>query len=159
YREHDYVSPRIDTSAKTVAVPRPAGVVFALTPSTNPVCTVYFKVLLALMTRNAIVVSPHPAAREVCAAAARTLAEAARLAGAPDGVIQVIDRPSMPLIDAVMADERTSVIVATGGSAMVRSAYRSGNPALGVGPANAPVLVDGTADLPQAATRIVESKS
>lgn len=159
YREHDYVTPRIDADAKLVAVPRPAGVVFALTPSTNPVCTLYFNVLLALMTRNAIVISPHPAAREVCVAAARTLADAARAAGAPDGVIQAIEQPSIPLVDALMADERTNVVVATGGTAMARAAYRSGTPALGVGPGNVPVLVDGTADLPATARRIVESKS
>ncbi|MBO0850481.1 MAG: aldehyde dehydrogenase family protein, partial [Pseudonocardia sp.] len=159
YRDHDYVTPRIDADAKLVRVPRPAGVVLGLTPSTNPVCTVYFKILVALMTRNAVVISPHPAAKRVCAAAARTLAEAATEAGAPDGVVQVVEDPSIPLINALMTDPRTSVIVATGGTAMVRSAYRSGNPALGVGPANVPVLVDATADLARAATRIVDSKS
>lgn len=159
YADHDYVSPRIDPAAKAVALPRPAGVILALTPSTNPVCTVYFKTLLALMTRNAVLISPHPAAREVCAAAAHTLAEAATAAGAPDGVIQVVEQPSVPLVEALMADERTNLIVATGGSAMVRAAYRSGTPALGVGPANVPVLVDATADLPAAAERIVNSKS
>ncbi len=158
YRDHDYVTPRVDADAKIVRVPRPAGVVLALTPSTNPVCTVYFKILLALMTRNAVVISPHPAAKQVCAAAARTLAEAAVAAGAPDGVVQVVEEPSIPLIDALMTDPRTAVILATGGTAMVRSAYRSGNPALGVGPANVPVLVDATADLAKAATRIVDSK-
>jgi acyl-CoA reductase-like NAD-dependent aldehyde dehydrogenase len=159
YRDHDYVTPRIDAAAKVVRVPLPAGVVLALTPSTNPVCTVYFKVLLALMTRNAVVISPHPAAKRVCAAAANALAEAATAAGAPDGVVQAVEETTIPLINALMADRRTSVIVATGGTAMVRSAYRSGNPALGVGPANVPVLVDATADLAKAATRIVDSKA
>ena len=116
YADHDYVTPRIDAAAKIVEVPRPAGVVLALTPSTNPVATVFFKCLLALMTRSVVVVSPHPLARECCADAARTLAAAAVRAGAPDGVIQVVDEPSVPLIDALMTDERTSVIVATGGS-------------------------------------------
>ena len=159
YREHDYATPRLDPAAKTVAVPRPAGVVLALTPSTNPVCTVYFNVLLALLTRNAVLVSPHPAAKAVCAAAARALADAATAAGAPDGVIQVVEEPTVPLVEALMADERTDLVVATGGTAMVRAAYRSGTPALGVGPANVPVLVDATADLAEAANRIVESKS
>ena len=159
YATHDYVTPRFDPAAKIVEIPRPAGVVLALTPSTNPVASVFFKALLALMTRNAVVISPHPQAAECCADAARTLARAAVAAGAPDGVIQVVDRPSVPLIDALMTDERTSVIVATGGSPVVRAAYSSGTPAIGVGPGNVPVFVDATADLAKAAKRIVESKS
>ena len=159
YAGHDYVTPRVDAPAKIVEVPRPAGVVLALTPSTNPVATVFFKCLLALMTRSVVVVSPHPMAKEVCADAARTLGEAAVKAGAPDGVIQVVDEPSVPLIDALMTDERTSVIVATGGVPVVRAAYSSGTPAIGVGPGNVPVLVDATADLAKAARRIVDSKS
>ena len=159
YAGHDYVTPRIDPVAKMVEIPRPAGVVLALTPSTNPVATVFVKALLALMTRSAVVVSPHPLARECSADAARALAAAAVAAGAPDGVIQVVDEPSVPLISALMADERTSVIVATGGTAVVRAAYSSGNPAIGVGPGNVPVLVDATADLGKAAQRIADSKS
>lgn len=159
YAGHDYVTPRLDPEAKIVEIPRPAGVVLALTPSTNPVATVFFKCLLALMTRSVVVLSPHPLARECCADAARTLAAAAVQAGAPDGVIQVVDEPSVPLIDALMTDERTSVIVATGGVPVVRAAYSSGNPAIGVGPGNVPVLVDATADPAQAARRIVDSKS
>src|ERR1700746_765547 len=111
------------------------------------------------MTRSVVVVSPHPLARECCADAARTLGEAATGAGAPDGVIQVVDEPSVPLINALMTDDRTRVIVATGGVPVVRAAYSSGTPALGVGPGNVPVLVDATADLAQAAKRIVDSKS
>ncbi|HUY44294.1 MAG TPA: aldehyde dehydrogenase family protein [Streptosporangiaceae bacterium] len=159
YADHDYVTPRIDPAAKSVEIPRPAGVMLALTPSTNPVATVFVKALLALMTRSAVVVSPHPLARECSADAARTLASAAVAAGAPDGVIQVVDEPSVPLINALMSDERTSVIVATGGVDVVRAAYSSGNPAIGVGPGNVPVLVDATADLPKAAKRIADSKS
>ena len=159
YRAHDYVTPRVIEDQKIVEIPRPAGVVLALTPSTNPVATVYFKVLLALMTRNAIVICPHPYAKKVCAAAARVLAAAAIEAGAPDGVIQVVDEPSIPLVNALMTDERTDVILATGGTPMVRAAYSSGNPAIGVGPGNVPVLVDRTADLAQAAARLIESKA
>src|SRR5499427_3927386 len=159
YATHDYVTPRFDPAAKIVEVPRPAGVVLALTPSTNPVASVYFKALLALMTRSAVVISPHPQARECCADAARTLERAAVAAGAPDGVIQVVDQPSVPLIDALMTDERTSVIVATGGSPVVRAPYSSGTPAIGVGPGTVPLLVDATADLAKAAKRIVDSKS
>jgi acyl-CoA reductase-like NAD-dependent aldehyde dehydrogenase len=160
YRDHDYVSPRPDPNGgRIVEVPRPAGVVLALTPSTNPVSTVYFKVILALMTRNAVVVSPHPFAKECCADAAKVLGEAAVRAGAPDGVVQVVEEPSVPLIEALMTDERTDVILATGGVGVVRAAYSSGNPAIGVGPGNVPVLVDATADLSRAATKLVDSKA
>ncbi|CAA9366841.1 MAG: Alcohol dehydrogenase; Acetaldehyde dehydrogenase [uncultured Nocardioidaceae bacterium] len=159
YRDHDYVTHRVDEKQKIVEVPRPAGVVLALTPSTNPVSTLYFKVILSLMTRNAVVVSPHPFAKESCADAARVLAEAAVAAGAPDGVVQVVEEPSIPLIDALMTDERTDVILATGGVGVVRAAYSSGNPAIGVGPGNVPVLVDATADLPRAAAKLVASKA
>jgi acetaldehyde dehydrogenase/alcohol dehydrogenase len=159
YRDQDFVTPRIDAERRIVEVPRPAGVVLALTPSTNPVSTVYFKVLLALMTRNAVVVSPHPLAKESCTDAARVLAEAAVAAGAPDGAVQVVEEPSVPLVEALMSDDRTDVILATGGVAMVRAAYSSGNPAIGVGPGNVPVLVDASADLARAAKRLVDSKA
>jgi acetaldehyde dehydrogenase/alcohol dehydrogenase len=159
YKDHDYVSPRILEQHKIVEIPRPAGVVFALTPSTNPVATAYFKVLSALLTRNAIIVSPHPFAKRVSAEAVRVMSEAAVAAGAPDGCIQVVEEPSIPLITALMTDERVAVVLATGGSPMVRAAYRSGNPALGVGPGNVPVLVDASADITMAARRIVASKS
>lgn len=159
YRDEDFVTPRVDAERKLVEVTRPAGVVLALTPSTNPVSTLYFKVLLCLMTRNAVVLSPHPFAKECCADAARVLAEAAVAAGAPDGVIQVVEEPSIPLIDALMTDERTDVILATGGVGVVRAGYSSGNPAIGVGPGNVPVLVDATADLSRAAAKLVASKA
>jgi acetaldehyde dehydrogenase / alcohol dehydrogenase len=159
YRDDDYVSPRVDPAAKIVSLPRPAGVILALTPSTNPVCSVFFKVILALLTRNAIVVSPHPMAKGCCTDAALLLAEVATQAGAPDGAIQVVQDPTVRLVETLMADPVTDVIVATGGTAMVRAAYRSGNPALGVGPGNVPVLVDATADIPAAARRIVDSKA
>lgn len=159
YRGEDYVSPRIDEARKIVELPRPAGVVLALTPTTNPVATVYFKVILALMTRNAVVVAPHPRAKRCSADAARVLAEAAIAAGAPAGIVQVVEEPSIPLVQALMADERTDVIVATGGTGVVRAAYSSGNPALGVGPGNVPVFVDASADINAAAKRIVDSKA
>jgi acyl-CoA reductase-like NAD-dependent aldehyde dehydrogenase len=159
YREHDYVTPRVDAALKMVELPRPAGVVLALVPSTNPISTLYFKILLSLMTRNAVVLSPHPFAKQCCADAARLLGDAAVAAGAPDGVVQVVEEPSIPLIDALMTDERTDVILATGGVAVVRAAYSSGNPAIGVGPGNVPVLVDGTADLARAAEKLVASKA
>ena len=159
YQHEDFVSPRVDAAAKIVSLPRPAGVILALTPSTNPVCSVFFKVILALLTRNAIVISPHPMAKDCCGDAARLLAETATRAGAPDGVISVVEDVTVPLIEAPMADPVTSVIVATGGTAVVRAAHRSGNPALGVGPGNVPVLVDATAGLAAAAQLITESKA
>jgi acetaldehyde dehydrogenase / alcohol dehydrogenase len=159
YRDDDYVSPRIDPAGKILSLPRPAGVILALTPSTNPVCSVFFKVILALLTRNAIVVSPHPMAQDCCTDAALLLAAAATEAGAPDGTIQVVQNATVPLIEALMSDPVTDVIVATGGTAVVRAAHRSGNPALGVGPGNVPVLVDETADLAAAARRIADSKA
>ena len=159
YAVEDYVDARIDRAAKIVEVPKPAGVVLALTPSTNPIATVYFNVLLALMTRNAVVVSPHPLARKVSVDAVRLLAEAAVAAGGPDGCLQVVEEPTIPLIEALMADRGVDVIVATGGTAVVRAAYRSGNPALGVGPGNVPALVDATADVGKAAACLAESKA
>jgi acyl-CoA reductase-like NAD-dependent aldehyde dehydrogenase len=159
YGGQDYASARVDEDRRVLELPRPAGVVFALVPSTNPVATVYFKVLACLLTRNAVVVSPHPLARECSVDAARLLADAAVAAGAPDGCVQVVDEPSIPLIEALMCDPMTNLIVATGGVAVVRAAYRSGNPAIGVGPGNVPSLVDGTADVAHAASAILESKT
>jgi acyl-CoA reductase-like NAD-dependent aldehyde dehydrogenase len=159
YGGEDFAGVRVDGEAKIVAIPKPAGVVLALTPSTNPVATVFFNALLALMTRNAIVVSPHPLARKVCAEAVRVLSRAAVEAGAPDGCLQVVEEPTIPLIEALMADDGVDLIVATGGSAVVRAAYRSGNPALGVGPGNVPALVDASADIAQAARDLAYSKS
>ena len=159
YAGDDFVGAEIDAEAKIVAVPKPAGVVLALTPSTNPIATVYFKVLLALMTRNAVVVSPHPLARRTSAEAVHVLARAAVAAGAPDGCLQVVEEPTIPLIEALMSDDGVDLIVATGGTAVVRAAYRSGNPALGVGPGNVPALVDATADVAAAARCLADSKA
>ena len=159
YHDRDFVGKRVRPEDKIVEIPRPAGVVFALTPSTNPISTVYFKVMCALFTRNAIVLSPHPAARECSVDAMDYLAEAARKAGAPDGVIQSVREPKLPMIRCIMASPLVDVILATGGTPMVRAAYSSGNPAIGVGPGNAPAFVDASADLSRAASRIVESKS
>ena len=122
YAHEDFIAPRIDAGRKIVELPRPAGVIFALIPVTNPIATVYFKTVLALMTRNAIILSPHPGAKGCCADAARMLAEAAKAAGAPDGAIQVIDEPDIPLIESLMSDERVDLIVATGGPSVVKAA-------------------------------------
>ncbi len=159
YRDQDFVNPRIDEARKIVELPRPAGVIFALTPSTNPIATLHFKILMALMTRNAIVISPHPAVRESSVAAANALCEAAVAAGAPEAIIQILENPTIPMVEAFMQSPKTNVILATGGTPMVRAAYSSSNPAIGVGPGNAPVYVDASADIARAAQRIVASKS
>jgi acyl-CoA reductase-like NAD-dependent aldehyde dehydrogenase len=159
YRDWDFVNPKVNSLRRIVEVPRPAGVILALVPSTNPIATINFKIICAMLTRNAIVLSPHPAARACGVDAVRTLAAAAEAAGAPDGAIQVIEWPNIPLIEEFMRSDKTDVILATGGTAMVRSAYSSSNPAIGVGPGNAPVLVDPSADLKAAAQFIADSKS
>ncbi len=102
YAKDDFCSARVKPELKMVELPRPAGIVFALTPSTNPVCSVYYKVLMALFTRNAIIISPHPMAKECSTRAAKLMAAAAEEAGAPIGIIQVIEQPNLPLIDYVM---------------------------------------------------------
>lgn len=159
YRDLDLVNPRIDEARKMVELPKPAGVVLALTPATNPISTLYYKALLALMSRNAIIFSPHPMAKECCNDAAARLEAAAVAAGAPAGLIQCIEEPSVPLVNELMASPKIAVILATGGGPMVRAAYSSSNPAIGVGPGNAPAYIDPSADQTRAAQMIVESKS
>ncbi|MBD1558158.1 aldehyde dehydrogenase family protein [Vibrio sp. S9_S30] len=159
YHDHDFVTPRVCAQNKIVEIPKPAGVVFALIPSTNPIATINFKVLSVLMTRSVIVLSPHPAARECSMHAIQYLAKVAEAAGAPAGTIQVIEEPCLPLVNACMRSAKTDVILATGGTPMVRAAYSSSNPAIGVGPGNAPVFVDSSANIERAAHYIVDSKS
>ena len=159
YKDLDLVTPRVDEVKKIVELPKPAGVVFALTPATNPVATIYYKAMLAVLSRNAIVISPHPAAKKVSNEAVQHLASAAEAAGAPSGLIQCVEEPSIPLVQDIMASDRVNVIIATGGSAMVRAAYSSGNPALGVGPGNAVAYIDPSAKVDIAAKCIVDSKS
>jgi acetaldehyde dehydrogenase / alcohol dehydrogenase len=159
YADQDLVGPVADTPRKIVRMARPAGVILALTPSTNPIATLLFKTVLAMLTRNAIVLSPHPRAKACSSDAAELLAAAARAAGAPDGAIQVVREPAVPVVERLMADARIDLVLATGGPAMVAAAYRSGHPALGVGPGNAPAFVHESADLAATAKRLVESKS
>jgi acetaldehyde dehydrogenase / alcohol dehydrogenase len=159
YEGHDLVGPVVEGSRKIVRLARPAGVVLALTPSTNPIATLFFKTELAMLTRNAILICPHPRAKDSSVDAADLLMQAARAAGAPDGIIQVVRDPTLPFVERLMGDARVDLVLATGGPSMVAAAYRSGHPALGVGPGNAPVFVHETADVAAAAKRIVESKS
>ena len=149
---------RQDRDRNIVEIGRPAGVIVGLSNSTSPVGTVYFKAMLALMTRNAIVFSPHPAALACTGDAARFLEETARRAGAPKDAIQILAEPTLEATNALMRADETDLVIATGGAAMVRAAYSSGNPALGVGPGNTPVYVDRSADLAFAAEKIVEGK-
>jgi acetaldehyde dehydrogenase/alcohol dehydrogenase len=159
YQDQDFTGTRMDPERKILEIARPAGVVFALTPSTNPVASVFYKIMLCLLTRNAIIISPHPMAKACCADAAKVLAKAAEDAGASDGIIQVIEEPSLSIVETVMKSDRIDVILATGGNPVVRAAYSSGNPAIGVGPGNVPAYVDETADVAHAAKAIADSKS
>jgi len=155
----DYVDIQVDEASKLVRVPKPAGVVIALAPSTNPVATVYFKSIISLMSRNAVILCPHPGAKECCTHAAEYLAEVAEKAGAPKGVIQTLVNPSIPLVNELMSSDRANLILATGGPAMVRAAYSSSNPAIGVGAGNVACYVHESADLNKVAAQVIMSKS
>lgn len=159
YAEANYCDQRTDAAKRTFLIPRPAGVVLGITPSTSPIAAVCFKVLCALLTRNAIIISPHPGAKRVCTDTVHLLARAAEQAGAPRHAVQVLPEPSIPVVEAMMADARVKLVVATGGGAVVRAAYRSGTPAIGVGPGNAPVVVDETADVKQVSEKLIRSKT
>ena len=135
----------------------PVGIVAAIVPTTNPTSTAIFKALLALKTRNGLIFSPHPRAKNCTIAAAKTVLDAAVAAGAPKGIIGWIDQPSVPLSAAVMSE--CDLILATGGPGMVKAAYSSGKPAVGVGPGNTPVIVDSTANIELAASSVLHSKS
>ncbi|MFJ9498014.1 acetaldehyde dehydrogenase (acetylating) [Brevibacillus centrosporus] len=150
---------RKDEGNKVWEVAEPVGVVAGIIPSTNPTSTVIFKSLIALKARNAIVFSPHPAAAACTLAAAKVMDEAAVQAGAPAGLIRCISKPTLSATHELMVHKLTDLILATGGSAMVKAAYSSGKPAYGVGPGNVPVYIHHSADLPATAKRIVQSKS
>ena len=137
----------------------PMGVVAALIPSTNPTSTLINKILIAVKARNAIVVAPHPSAVNCCVETAKLMIDAAEEAGAPPGLINCLTKISLNGTQEMMAHKRTAVILATGGSEMVRVAHSQGKPAYGVGPGNVPVYVDRSADLEKAAKYIVASKA
>ena len=138
-------------------IAEPIGVVAAVIPTTNPTSTAIFKCLLALKTRNAIIISPHPRAKNSTIAAAKLILEAAVAAGAPDGIIDWIDVPSLELTNTVMKE--ADIILATGGPGMVKAAYSSGKPALGVGAGNTPAIIDDSADILLAVNSIIHSKT
>ena len=138
-------------------IAEPIGVIAAVIPTTNPTSTAIFKCLLALKTRNAIIISPHPKAKNSTIAAAKLVLEAAVEAGAPDGIIDWIDIPSLELTNTVMKE--ADIILATGGPGMVKAAYSSGKPALGVGAGNTPAIIDESADILLAVNSIIHSKT
>ena len=150
---------RHDAQSRVYEIAWPMGVVAALIPSTNPTSTVINKVLISVKARNGVVVAPHPAAVNCCAETTKVMAQAALEAGAPEGLIQCMTQVSLPGTNELMAHKRTAVILATGGSPMVRAAHSQGKPAYGVGPGNVPVYVDRSADLEKAARYIVSSKA
>ena len=138
-------------------VAEPIGVVAAVIPTTNPTSTAIFKTLISLKTRNGIIISPHPRAKKSTIAAAKVVLEAAVAAGAPDGIIGWIDVPSLELTDTLMKE--ADIILATGGPGMVKAAYSSGKPALGVGAGNTPAIIDESADVILAVNSIIHSKT
>lgn len=138
-------------------IAEPIGVIAAVIPTTNPTSTAIFKTLITLKTRNGIIISPHPRAKASTIAAAKLVAEAAVKAGAPEGLIGWIDVPSLELTNTVMKE--ADIILATGGPGMVKSAYSSGKPALGVGAGNTPAIIDESADIVLAVNSIIHSKT
>ena len=146
-----------DSAYGTKKIAEPIGVVAAVIPTTNPTSTAIFKSLICLKTRNAIIISPHPRAKKSTIAAAKVVLDAAVKAGAPKGIIGWIDIPSLELTDALMKE--ADIILATGGPGMVKAAYSSGKPALGVGAGNTPAIIDETADVVLAVNSIIHSKT
>ncbi len=146
-----------DTAYGIKKIAEPIGLIAAVIPTTNPTSTAIFKTLIALKTRNAIIISPHPRAKESTIAAAKVVLDAAVKAGAPEEIIGWIDIPSLELTNEVM--KSSDIILATGGPGMVKAAYSSGKPALGVGAGNTPVIIDDTADILLAVNSIIHSKT
>ena len=138
-------------------IAEPIGIVAAVIPTTNPTATAIFKCLICLKTRNAIIISPHPRAAKCTIEAARVVRDAAEAAGLPKGIINWIEHPSLELTNELMHD--ADIILATGGPGMVKAAYSSGKPALGVGPGNTPVVIDSSADIKMAVNSIIHSKT
>ena len=145
-----------DTSYGIKKIAEPIGVIAAVIPTTNPTSTAIFKTLIALKTRNGIILSPHPRAKKSTIEAAKIVLEAAVKAGAPEGIISWIDVPSLELTNILM--QSADIILATGGPGMVKSAYSSGKPALGVGAGNTPAIIDDSADIILAVNSIIHSK-
>jgi len=148
-----------DREKRISEVAVPMGVIAALIPSTNPTSTVFFKTIIAIKSANAVVLSPHPGARKCTIEAAKLMIETAEAAGCPKGAIGCLETITMQATEELMKHDKISLILATGGSAMVKAAYSSGNPAIGVGPGNAPAYIERTADIPLAVKHIIQSKT
>ena len=146
-----------DKAFGTKKIAEPIGVVAAVIPTTNPTSTAIFKTLVSLKTRNGIIISPHPRAKGCTIEAAKVVLEAAVAAGAPEGIIDWIDIPSLEMTNMLMKE--ADIILATGGPGMVKAAYSSGKPALGVGAGNTPAIIDDTADILLAVNSIIHSKT
>ena len=146
-----------DKSYGIKKIAEPVGVIAAVIPTTNPTSTAIFKILISLKTRNGIIISPHPRAKKCTIEAAKIILEAAVKAGAPEGIIKWIDVPSLELTNLLM--QSADIILATGGPGMVKAAYSSGKPALGVGAGNTPAVIDESADIILAVNSIIHSKT
>lgn len=145
--------------ARYMEVAVPVGVIAGLIPSTNPTSTAIYKALISVKAGNSIVFSPHPSALKSISETVRLMVDAGREVGMPEGCISVISQVTMEATDELMKHEDTKLILATGGSAMVRAAYSSGTPAIGVGPGNGPAFIEKTADIKKAVKQIIESKT
>lgn len=148
-----------DSKNKVIEIAEPVGLIMGIIPSTNPTSTIIYNSIIALKARNGIVFSPHPSAIKCSSEAAELMHQAAVEAGAPEGIIGYISKPSMDATNELMKIDDVSMIIATGGSAMVKAAYSAGKPALGVGPGNAPAYIEKTANIKKAVSNIIASKS
>lgn len=148
-----------DKTFGTITIAEPTGIICGIVPTTNPTSTAIFKALISLKTRNGIIFSPHPRAKKATSEAARIVLEAAVKAGAPEGIIGWIDAPTVELSNALMRHADINLILATGGPGMVKAAYSSGKPAIGVGAGNTPVVIDEHADIKRAIASILMSKT
>lgn len=148
-----------DKDKKVVEIAVPVGVIAGIIPSTNPTSTVIYKAMISIKAGNSIVFSPHPNAKNCILETVKVISEAAVAAGAPEGVIGCISIPTLQATEELMRHKDVSLILATGGSAMVKAAYSSGTPAIGVGPGNVPAFIEKTADIKMAVKRILDSKT
>lgn len=163
---YDFIKPmqtigviKDDKVNKVMEIAEPVGLLMGIIPSTNPTSTTIYKSIIAIKSRNGIVFSPHPSALKCTLAAARLMNDAAVAAGAPANIIGCISKPSMSATNELMKCDEVAMIIATGGSAMVKAAYSAGKPALGVGPGNVPAYIERTADIPKAVKNILASKT
>ena len=148
-----------DPTFGTITIAEPVGIICGIVPTTNPTSTAIFKALISLKTRNGIIFSPHPRAKMSTTTAARIVLDAAVKAGAPKDIIGWIDEPSVALSNRLMTHDKINLILATGGPGMVKAAYSSGKPAIGVGAGNTPIVIDETADIKRAVSSILMSKT